>query len=152
MSLTATLHAARQGDLRAFNRLVLDHQAAVYNLAHRLLGDAEAATEATQAAFVSALRELPAYREEAFLVWVLRWLVPACRLRLHRPSPRPPAADLPGCLAALPPAQRLALALVDIARLNDAQAAAVLGLSPAQLRCDLAAARRQVLTLLREAA
>lgn len=102
-----TLQAARHGDLHALNRLVLAHQDAVYILAYRLLGDEAAAAEATQAAFVRAQRELRGYREGTFRVWVLRWLAPACRPSLGRPSARPGArraAALPGCLAALPPA------------------------------------------------
>jgi RNA polymerase sigma-70 factor (ECF subfamily) len=135
-----TLRAARQGDLRAFNRLVLEHQEAVYNLAYRLLGDEGAAADATQAAFAGALRELGACRPGAFKLWVLRWLVRACRPGLIGPAPA--AAALPGSLARLPPAERLALALVDIARLDYAQAAAVLDVSTAEVRGHLAAARR----------
>jgi DNA-directed RNA polymerase specialized sigma24 family protein len=141
-SRDATLHAARHADLRAFNRLVLEHQEAVYTLAYRLLGDEGAAAEATQAAFVGALREQRAGPQEPFKLSVLRWLVRACQPRLAR---RPPAAAGPGLagrLAALPPAQGLAVALVDIARLDYAQAAGVLGVSAGQLACHLAAARR----------
>ena len=143
LTFEPTLRAARAGDLLAYNRLVLEHQDAVYNLAYRLLGDAAAAAEATQAAFVGALRELRGCPAGAFRAWVLRWLVRACQPRLGRGSrPAEPVASWPGCLAALPPAQRLALALVDIAGLDYAQAASVLGLKPEQLRADLAAARR----------
>lgn len=138
----ATLRAARRGDLRAFNRLVEEHQEAVYTLAYRVLGDEAAAAEATQAAFVSALRELRGYRNGPFRLWVLRWLVHDCQPRLAGAAPVEAGAALPGCLAALPPAQRLALALVDIARLDYSQAAAVLGLSAGQVRGHLAAARQ----------
>jgi RNA polymerase sigma-70 factor (ECF subfamily) len=144
-----TLRAARAGDLLAYNRLVLEHQDAVYNLAFRLLGDAALAAEATQAAFVGALRELHLEREWSFRMGLLRCLVQACRPRLGRLVPRrlAPAKSLPGCLASLPPAQRLALALVDIAGLDYAQAARVLGLAPTQVRCDLAAARQALSAL-----
>ena len=145
MTADATLRAARRGDLSAFNRLVLEHQTAVYNLAYRLLDDESAAAEATQAAFVSALRGLRAEHIQAFRVWVLRCLVQACRPLLGR---RAAPAALPGGLAALPPAQGLALGLVDIAGLDYAQAAGVLGLSPAHLRADLAAARRALAGML----
>jgi RNA polymerase sigma-70 factor (ECF subfamily) len=141
MNFDATLRAARQGDLRAFNQLVLEHQAAVYNLAYRVLADERAAAEATQAAFTSALRELRAYRKGPFRLWVLRWLVVACRPFLGR-CPGLPPASLPGGLAALPPAQCLALALVDIAGLDYSEAAAVLACTTGQVRGDLAAARR----------
>jgi len=125
---------------------VAAHEDSVYNLAYRVLGDEAAATEATQAAFVSALRELDAYRDGPFKVWVLRWLVRACLPRLGRRTHAAGAVNavLPGCLAALPPAQRLALALVDIARLDYDQAASVLGLAPRQVRCELAAARQAI--------
>jgi RNA polymerase sigma-70 factor (ECF subfamily) len=152
MRTDTTLTAARRGDLAAFNRLVLEHQATVYNVAHRVLGDERAAAEVTQAAFVSALQELPAFREGPFQLWVLRWLVQACQPWLGRASrqsaagslPRAAAAEapLPHCLAALPPGQCLALALVDIAGLDYAQAALVLGASVARVRADLASARR----------
>jgi RNA polymerase sigma-70 factor, ECF subfamily len=145
MTADAALRAARQGDLSAFNRLVLEHQTAVYNLAYRLLDDEHAAAEATQTAFVSALRGLRAYHAGPFKLWVLRCLVQACRPLLGR---RTDPAALPGGLAALPPAQGLALGLVDIAGLDYAQAAAVLGLSLEQLRCDLAAARRALSQML----
>jgi DNA-directed RNA polymerase specialized sigma24 family protein len=144
------LRAARQGDLQAFNRLVLAHQDTVYNAAYRLLGDEAAAVEATAAAFASARRELRAYRAGPFKVWVLRWLAEACRPRLGR-RPAAPGAAWPGCLAALPPAQGLVLALVDIAGLSYAEAGAALGLSSAQVRGDLAAARRALCGTLRRA-
>lgn len=148
LTFEPTLRAARAGDLLAYNRLVLEHEDVVYNLAYRVLGDATAAAEATQVAFVSALRELRGCPAGAFRMWVLCWLVRACQPRLGRRShPAEPAASLPGCLAALPPAQRLALALVDIAGLDYAQAAGVLALKPDQLRHDLAAARRTLGTV-----
>jgi RNA polymerase sigma-70 factor (ECF subfamily) len=140
-----TLRAARQGDLLAFNALVLSHQDAVYTLAFRLLGDEAAAAEATQAAFVRAQRELrrpSAPLAAPFGVWMLRWLVLACQPNMFRRSLHPPASAGPGCLVTLPPALRVVLALVDLAGLDYAQTAAVLGLSPAQVRGRLALARQ----------
>jgi RNA polymerase sigma-70 factor (ECF subfamily) len=140
MSAEATLRAARQGDLDAFNRLVLDHQAAVYTLAYRVLGDEAAAVAATQAAFVRALRELGAYRAGPFKLFVLRCLVQVCAPLLGRGA-APATREFPR-LAALPRAQCLALALVDLAGLDYAQAGAVLGVTASQVQHDLAAARR----------
>lgn len=143
-SFEPDLRAARAGDLPAYNRLVLEHQDVLYNLAYRVLGDQAAAVEATQAAFVSAQRKLRAYRTGPFRVWLIYWLVRACRSHLDGKVSRPVASDLvgPGDLAKLPPAQRLALVLVDIAGLDYGQAASVLEQAPAQVRHDLAAARR----------
>ena len=39
---------ARQGDLEAFNRLVLAYQDRVYNQAYRVLGELQTADDATQ--------------------------------------------------------------------------------------------------------
>jgi RNA polymerase sigma-70 factor (ECF subfamily) len=153
-----TLQSARRGDLPAINRLVRQHQDMVYNLAYRLLGDETAAAIATEAAFVTAMRELRGYRAGPFGVWVLRWLVQACQPGLVRSYAHSAAVAAPAgaagqspvplahCLAALPPPQRLVVALVDIAGLDYTQAAAVLGQAPAQLTRDLAAARRALST------
>jgi DNA-directed RNA polymerase specialized sigma24 family protein len=139
----ATLRAARDGDLPAINRLVAAHQDAVYNLAYRVLGNEAAAAQATEAALVSAMRALRRYHDGPFQVWLLRWLVQACQPALGARKPPSAGTDQgwPSRLAALPPAQRLVLALVDIAGLDYAQAGAVLGLPTRQVRCDLAAAR-----------
>lgn len=55
---------AQKGDLDAFNRLVLVYQDMVYNQALRILGEAEAAQDASQEAFISAYRNLKNYRGE----------------------------------------------------------------------------------------
>ena len=56
------IHEAMQGDLDAFNRLVLTYQEMAFNLAFRMLNDDAAAEDATQTAFISAYRNLRSYR------------------------------------------------------------------------------------------
>ncbi|MBC7251685.1 MAG: sigma-70 family RNA polymerase sigma factor, partial [Anaerolineae bacterium] len=70
--------AAQQGDLEAFNRLVLTYQNITYNLAYRILGDADAAADATQDAFLSAYRAITRFRGGSFKAWLLRIVTNAC--------------------------------------------------------------------------
>lgn len=61
------------GDRTAFDDLVRAHYRRVYNVAYRILGDAEAAADATQAAFVRVHNGLPSYRHSsAFTTWLYR--------------------------------------------------------------------------------
>lgn len=63
--------AARHGDLRAFERLVVAYQADVWRLAWHLVHDATMADDVTQEAFIRAYRFLPGYRGEAkFSTWL----------------------------------------------------------------------------------
>ncbi|HSR29361.1 MAG TPA: helix-turn-helix domain-containing protein, partial [Anaerolineae bacterium] len=47
MDEKALIASARKGDVRAFNQLVMLYQSMVYNLAYRILGDQDAAADAT---------------------------------------------------------------------------------------------------------
>ncbi|HWQ84299.1 MAG TPA: sigma-70 family RNA polymerase sigma factor [Anaerolineales bacterium] len=78
---------ARQGDLEAFNRLVLEHQDLVYNLAYRMLGNPWDASDATQEAFLLAYRNLSAYRGGSFRAWILRIATNLCYVELRRRQP-----------------------------------------------------------------
>jgi RNA polymerase sigma-70 factor (ECF subfamily) len=82
--------AARRGELAAFNQLVLCYQSVAYNVAFRIMGDAEAAADATQDAFLKAYRALDSFRGESFKAWLLRIVTNTCydqlRARQRRPS------------------------------------------------------------------
>lgn len=84
------LDAARQGDLAAFNWLVLRYQTRVYNLCLRMLSDPEAAADATQEAFLSAYRAIGRFKGEHFRTWLLRIATNACldmlRSRKRKPT------------------------------------------------------------------
>jgi RNA polymerase sigma-70 factor, ECF subfamily len=98
-----------EGDGEAFAVLVERHERRVYNLALRMTGREEDARDATQDAFLSALRKLKTFRgEAAFTTWLHRVTVNACydllrkRQRaplLHEraddgpPRPEPPSPD-----------------------------------------------------------
>lgn len=81
--------AAKEGDLNAFNRLVLEYQEMAFNLAYRLLGDQDAAADAAQNAFISAYRHLNSYRGGSFKSWVMRIVTNTCYDELRRQKRRP---------------------------------------------------------------
>lgn len=80
---------ARKGDLDAFNRLVLAYQDVAYNVAYRLMGDAAAAEDVTQEAFISAYRRLDSFRGGSFKAWLLRIVTNAGLDELRRYKRRP---------------------------------------------------------------
>lgn len=76
--------AARLGDLEAFNTLILRYQDAVYQRALWLLGDEEAAEDATQEAFLKAYRKLGQFRGGSLRAWLLRIVTNLCYDELQR--------------------------------------------------------------------
>lgn len=89
MDEAALIQEARQGDLDAFNRLVLAYQDMVYNQAYRMMGEPEAAEDAAQDAFISAFRNLGSYRGGSFKAWLLRIVTNMCYDELRRRKRRP---------------------------------------------------------------
>jgi RNA polymerase sigma-70 factor, ECF subfamily len=89
MDETALIQDARNGDLDAFNRLVLAYQDLLYNQAFRMIGESDSAEDATQEAFISAYKNLHAYRGGSFRAWLLRIVTNACYDELRRRKRRP---------------------------------------------------------------
>lgn len=89
MDEQALIAAARRGDVQAFNRLVLNYQALVYNVAYRMLHDADSAADATQETFLSAFHGLGAFRGGSFKAWLLRIVTNACYDQLRVAQRRP---------------------------------------------------------------
>jgi RNA polymerase sigma-70 factor, ECF subfamily len=89
MDEPALIRDAQNGDLDAFNRLVLEYQTAVYNTALRIMGDEDLAADATQEAFISAFRAIGSYRGGSFKGWLLRTVTNACYDELRRQKRRP---------------------------------------------------------------
>jgi len=68
----ALVARARNGDRRAFDQLVTQHQRTVYRLAYRLLGDPDDAGDAAQETFLRAYEHLPRFRADGnFRNWLL---------------------------------------------------------------------------------
>lgn len=144
------------GDAGAFAVLVRRHERRVYNLALRMTGREEDARDATQDAFLSALRKLHTFRgEAAFTTWMHRVTVNACydllrkrqraplsleashadEGRPSRPEPASPghaervelAIDVRRALLQVPEEFRAVLLLCDVQDLSYEDAAAALG-------------------------
>ena len=90
MDEQASIHAAQQGDVAAFNQLVRAYQAQVFRTAYRVLSDQAAAEDAAQDAFISAFKHIRAYRGGSFKAWLLRIVTNACydqlRVKQRRPT------------------------------------------------------------------
>jgi RNA polymerase sigma-70 factor (ECF subfamily) len=89
MDEPALIAAAQAGDLDAFNQLITDYQSPVYNLAYRIMGEGDSASDAVQEAFISAYKNLKYYRGGSFKAWLLRIVTNACYDELRRRKRRP---------------------------------------------------------------
>ena len=89
MDEIALIESAQQGDLDAFNRLVLAYQNMVYNQAYRMVSDMEAAEDTAQDTFIIAFRKLGTYRGGSFKAWLLRIVTNLCYDELRRRKRRP---------------------------------------------------------------
>jgi RNA polymerase sigma-70 factor (ECF subfamily) len=80
----SVIDRARNGDLDAFESIVLARMDAVYRLTSAILGDEADARDAAQETFVAAWRELPRLREsDKFEAWLHRVAVNASRMTLR---------------------------------------------------------------------
>jgi RNA polymerase sigma-70 factor (ECF subfamily) len=144
----------RDGEVEAFGELVARHRERVYRVCLRVTGDPEEALDASQEAFVSALRNIDRFRgDAAFTTWIHRIAVNAAydRMRararapmLHvvsddegpTPEPGPPApdhadavadaTDVGAALAHVPEEFRAALVLADVEDLPYDEISAIL--------------------------
>jgi RNA polymerase sigma-70 factor, ECF subfamily len=87
------IHNALEGDLDAFNDLVLAYQSMAYNHALALLGDPALAEDATQDSFLKAFQALRSFRQGSFRGWLLR-IVTNTSYDLFRKSKRHPLLPL----------------------------------------------------------
>jgi len=97
MNEQAMIAAAQRGDVPSFNQLVRAYQSLVYHTAYRVLGDGDAASDATQDAFVSAYKNIKSFRGGSFKAWLLRIVTNACYDQL-RAKQRKPTASLDALL------------------------------------------------------
>ncbi len=89
MDEQALINDALEGDLNAFNTLVLHYQDLAYNVAYRIMGEPDASGDATQEAFISAYQKLDQYRGGSFKSWLLRIVTNACYDELRRRQRQP---------------------------------------------------------------
>ena len=87
-SESALIAASRDGDVHAFNSLVLKWEKRVYNIALRMLRNRHDAEEAAQETFFLAYRNIRSFRSDAnFSTWLCRIVINNCLTRLRQRSP-----------------------------------------------------------------
>ena len=87
------IRSACDGNLEAFNELVLIHQDMAYNHALVLLGSPASAEDATQESFLKSFQAPPSFRQGSFSGWLLR-IVTNTSYDLLRKSKRHPLQPL----------------------------------------------------------
>lgn len=92
MDEAALIRDAQRGEINAYNTLVLHYQEQAYNVAYRIMGDADSAADAAQEAFIAAYRAIQSFRGGSFRAWLLRIVTNACYDELRRRKRRPQAS------------------------------------------------------------
>jgi RNA polymerase sigma-70 factor (ECF subfamily) len=75
---------AQQGDLDAFNHLVLLYQDKIFSLTRRILFDPALAEDITQNTFLAAYRHLSGFRNGSFSSWLYRIAVNNCYTEMRK--------------------------------------------------------------------
>ena len=165
--------AAQAGDRDALARLVARWQPRLLRHAWRVIGDAERARDMAQEAWVEILRSLAGLDDPAaFPAWAYRIVTRRCQRLFHRSTREPFEPEEAGdgvaiqtpdhhsaefafelsqvieAIAALPAAQRSALALFYTEDLSVAEIAIALDIPPGTVKTRLMHARRKVRALL----
>ncbi len=83
---------ARQGDVFAFNELVLLTQDVVYQQAYWMMHNSAAADDAAQQAFLHAFQRLQSFRGGSFKSWIMRIITNVCLDELRRQKRHPATA------------------------------------------------------------
>jgi RNA polymerase sigma-70 factor, ECF subfamily len=83
------INKAKNGDLEAFNQLVLTYQEIVYRQACYWLKDLEKAADITQDVFVKAFQNLSSFRGGSFKAWLLRIMTNTALDELRRQKRHP---------------------------------------------------------------
>jgi RNA polymerase sigma-70 factor (ECF subfamily) len=87
---------SRNGDLDAFNQIVLAYQDQVYSVCFRMLGSRQAAEDVSQETFLSAFRNVRSMRGSTVRAWLLRIASNACIDELRRRKRQPQLSlDMP---------------------------------------------------------
>jgi RNA polymerase sigma-70 factor, ECF subfamily len=81
--------SARNGDLSAFNTLILQYQSLLFGVACRILSDEDAAADAVQNALISAFRHFASFHNGSLRSWLTRITINMCYDELRRNFRRP---------------------------------------------------------------
>lgn len=146
---TALVERIRMGERAAFDLLVRRHQAIVYRVCYRILGEQKDAADATQEALLRAYRKLDTFRgQSAFKTWLMRLTVNVSLNERERrkatlpldedhlatmpdqaadPSHAESALQIHQALQQVPPNHRAAVVLRDLEGFSYAEVAIALG-------------------------
>ena len=86
---------AANGDIDAFNQLVLKYQDLVFNQACAFLGDRYSAEDAAQESFLKAFQNISRFRGGSFRAWLLRIVVNTCYDDIRRSKRHPTIPLIP---------------------------------------------------------
>jgi RNA polymerase sigma-70 factor (ECF subfamily) len=90
----ALIHRYRGGDAGAFRALIDRYERPLYNVAYRVLGDADDARDVTQAAFMEVAERLDAYDpSHKFFSWIYRIALNRALNLLRRKGREEPLGD-----------------------------------------------------------
>lgn len=89
MSEESLIQQAQRGDIVAFNRLVVQYQEMVFNVAYRIMGDPDVAEDVAQETFITAYQSLKSFRGGSFKSWLIRVATNRCYDELRRRKRRP---------------------------------------------------------------
>lgn len=79
------LHRAQKGDLTAFEQLISGYQKKVFNIALKMLGNHEDASEAAQEALIKVFRSISGFKEESSIsTWIYRIATNTCLDELRK--------------------------------------------------------------------
>lgn len=79
------IERAKQGDVEAFESLIGQYERKVYNLAYKLTGNPEDASDMAQEAFVRVYTKLGDFRgDSSFVTWLFQITANVCRDELRR--------------------------------------------------------------------
>ena len=169
--------AAQNGDQRALDDLLRNHQGRIYSICRRLAGNDTDALDATQEAMIAVVKGLPRFDGRAsFSTWSYRVATNACLDELRRRGrradpglpeyehaddayvggsvPRDPGEtvsariDVDAGLALIPDEFRAAVVLRDMAGLDYAEIASVLDIAPGTVRSRIARGRARLADVL----
>jgi len=88
LSDVALIAKFQQGDYAAFEELVQRHEKKVYNLAYRIMGNMEDASDILQETFLQAFRKLGGFKGDSeFSTWLYRVAVNFCLMRKRKEKP-----------------------------------------------------------------
>jgi RNA polymerase sigma-70 factor (ECF subfamily) len=84
------IEKSKQGDLEAFEKLVILYEKQIYNVAYRFVGNHEDASDLAQEAFVRAFNSIKSFRGEASLkTWLYHIVANVCRDELRKRKRQP---------------------------------------------------------------